>query len=496
MGEAVTTPAGRFAGASASGRTTAPPPATDHVLEITYAPGVGPGADRDVRARRRGGAARSSGRCSRSYRVGGREHARGRDRDRRVRHGRRRRAVDPSAARGRHRGAARRAHRGAARSRCATPTKERVVDVDRAAPDRPRRGPARRSADRGRRRAHRRRRAARSRSCAARSRPASTSSPRTRRCSPRAATRSSAAAARRACDVYYEARGLRRRADHPRAARGARGRPRSTRSTASSTARTTSSSPRWPRRARRFEDALAEAQRLGYAEADPTLDVAGGDAAQKLCVLAQLAFGARLAPQDVLTEGIRRSPPRTSAGASEFGYALKLLAIAGAPPRRRTADQIEARVHPAFIPAGSLLAGVRGAMNAVRAQSEALGPVDALRPGRGRDADGERGGRRTSSTSPATSSPAAPAASRSRRASRSSRCGRTTRSAAPTTCTSRCRTPPACSRASRRSSPTGASRSPRSSSASRTTGQAGAARHRHAQRARGGPPRRDRRDRP
>jgi homoserine dehydrogenase len=120
-----------------------------------------------------------------------------------------------------------------------------------------------------------------------------------------------------------------------------------------------------------FEKALAEAQRLGYAEADPTLDVSGGDAAQKLCVLAQLAFGARLAPEDVLTEGIMALLPEDFRWGREMGYALKLLAIAR---RCGAGDQIEARVHPAFIPAGSLLAGVRGAMNAVVLQSEALGP--------------------------------------------------------------------------------------------------------------------------
>jgi homoserine dehydrogenase len=120
------------------------------------------------------------------------------------------------------------------------------------------------------------------------------------------------------------------------------------------------------------EGALAEAQRLGYAEADPTLDVSGGDAAQKLCLLVQLAFGARIAPDDVLTEGILGIHPEDLRWGREFGYALKLLAVG-----RRvegTSDQIEARVHPAFIPAGSLLAGVRGAFNAVVLHSEALGP--------------------------------------------------------------------------------------------------------------------------
>jgi homoserine dehydrogenase len=124
-----------------------------------------------------------------------------------------------------------------------------------------------------------------------------------------------------------------------------------------------------------LETALAEAQRLGYAEADPTLDVSGGDAAQKLCLLAQLAFGARLAPQDVLTEGILGLLPEDFAWGRSFGYALKLLAVA----RRAGVDGgrplIEARVHPAFIPTGSMLAGVRGAMNAVLLRSEALGPT-------------------------------------------------------------------------------------------------------------------------
>jgi homoserine dehydrogenase len=123
-----------------------------------------------------------------------------------------------------------------------------------------------------------------------------------------------------------------------------------------------------------IETALAEAQRLGYAEADPTLDVSGGDAAQKLCVLAQLAFGARLRPQDVLTEGIMELAPEDFRWGREFGYALKLLAVARRSSTAGAPDQIEARVHPAFIPAGSLLAGVRGAMNAVVLQSEALGP--------------------------------------------------------------------------------------------------------------------------
>jgi homoserine dehydrogenase len=134
-----------------------------------------------------------------------------------------------------------------------------------------------------------------------------------------------------------------------------------------------------------IEQALAEAQRLGYAEADPTLDVSGGDAAQKLCLLAQLAFGARLKPEEVLTEGIMGLSPADFTWGKAFGYTLKLLAVArrcppesGGRPHGRTdrgaPDMIEARVHPTFIPSGSLLARVRGAFNAVVLQSEALGP--------------------------------------------------------------------------------------------------------------------------
>jgi homoserine dehydrogenase len=133
-----------------------------------------------------------------------------------------------------------------------------------------------------------------------------------------------------------------------------------------------------------LREALADAQRLGYAEADPTLDVSGGDAAQKLCVLAQLAFATRVAPADVLTEGILDLTPEDFAWGREFGYALKLLAIArrsppagaieGAGEAAGGSSALEVRVHPAFIPSGSMLAGVREAFNAVLLRSEALGP--------------------------------------------------------------------------------------------------------------------------
>ena len=128
-------------------------------------------------------------------------------------------------------------------------------------------------------------------------------------------------------------------------------------------------------RGQAIEAALAEAQRLGFAEADPTLDVSGADAAQKLCILAQLAFGARLHPDDVLTEGVLALTPEDLSWGRELGYALKLLAVARrcGPGDGPGSDQIEARVHPAFIPRESLLSGVRGAMNAVILEGEALG---------------------------------------------------------------------------------------------------------------------------
>ena len=119
-----------------------------------------------------------------------------------------------------------------------------------------------------------------------------------------------------------------------------------------------------------YEKALERAQALGYAEADPTLDVNGSDAAQKLCLLASLAFMARLKPAQLAVEGILGLHPIDFAMAQEFGYVLKLLALA-----RRTGDgALEARVHPAFVPQHTPLADVRGGFNAVLLKSAALGP--------------------------------------------------------------------------------------------------------------------------
>ena len=117
-----------------------------------------------------------------------------------------------------------------------------------------------------------------------------------------------------------------------------------------------------------YEAALKRAQELGFAEADPTLDVNGMDAAQKLCLLASLAFAARLSPEDVHVEGIASLRPEDIAFGREAGYVLKLLGIA-----RRLPEGMDVRVHPAFIPASSPLADVRGAYNAVLLRSAALG---------------------------------------------------------------------------------------------------------------------------
>lgn len=118
----------------------------------------------------------------------------------------------------------------------------------------------------------------------------------------------------------------------------------------------------------RYEDALAQAQRHGYAEADPTLDVEGGDAAQKLALLALFAFGVRVDPELIPTEGITRVRPFDIASAHELGYVVKHLAVA-----RMEKDGPRMRVHPAFVPEDAILAGVHGSYNAVLVESHALG---------------------------------------------------------------------------------------------------------------------------
>jgi homoserine dehydrogenase len=119
-----------------------------------------------------------------------------------------------------------------------------------------------------------------------------------------------------------------------------------------------------------FADALRQAQQSGLAEADPSLDIEGHDAAHKLCLLVALAFGVLLKPAKVYTEGISRVTLADINYARELGYSIKLLAIA-----KRDGSAIEARVHPTMIPQRHPLAGVAGAFNAIYVQSEALGPT-------------------------------------------------------------------------------------------------------------------------
>ena len=121
---------------------------------------------------------------------------------------------------------------------------------------------------------------------------------------------------------------------------------------------------------RDFDEVLKEAQELGYAEADPTFDIEGIDAAHKLTILASLAFGIELQFDKCYTEGISRITTDDVNYALELGYAIKHLGIT-----RKTADGIELRVHPTLIPKKRLIANVDGVMNAVLVHGDAVGPT-------------------------------------------------------------------------------------------------------------------------
>ena len=129
---------------------------------------------------------------------------------------------------------------------------------------------------------------------------------------------------------------------------------------------------------RAFEDVLVEAQQRGYAEADPTFDVEGIDAAHKLVILASLAFGIPLQFEKVFTEGISNLDTQDVAYARQLGYQIKHLGIA-----RRNNGGIELRVHPTLIPRKRLLANVDGVMNAVVVKGDAVGPTLYYGPGAG-----------------------------------------------------------------------------------------------------------------
>ncbi|HJG30507.1 MAG TPA: homoserine dehydrogenase [Collinsella ihuae] len=117
-----------------------------------------------------------------------------------------------------------------------------------------------------------------------------------------------------------------------------------------------------------FAEVLTDAQRLGYAEADPTADVDGFDAASKVAILSSIAFHTRVTTDDVFQEGIRNVSAADIAQAKSLGYVVKLLGIA-----RNTADGVDVRVHPTMIPADHMLASVSGAMNAVYVVGDAVG---------------------------------------------------------------------------------------------------------------------------
>jgi homoserine dehydrogenase len=119
-----------------------------------------------------------------------------------------------------------------------------------------------------------------------------------------------------------------------------------------------------------FADVLKEAQRLGYAEADPTFDVEGVDAAHKLTIMASIAFGMPMQFEQAYTEGITKLTTQDIQYAEELGYRVKLLGIS-----KKTEAGVELRVHPTLIPEKRLIANVDGAMNAVVVKGDAVGPT-------------------------------------------------------------------------------------------------------------------------
>ena len=132
-----------------------------------------------------------------------------------------------------------------------------------------------------------------------------------------------------------------------------------------------------------FSEALEEAQELGYAEADPTADVEGFDAAAKAAILASLAFHSRVTAADVHREGIADVTAADVASAQEMGCVVKLLAICELRPTPGGDDAVAVRVHPAMIPRSHPLASVREAFNAVFVESEAAGQLMFYGPGAG-----------------------------------------------------------------------------------------------------------------
>jgi homoserine dehydrogenase len=130
-----------------------------------------------------------------------------------------------------------------------------------------------------------------------------------------------------------------------------------------------------------FEDCLAEAQRLGYAEADPTFDIGGFDTAHKLAILTSLAFGTLIDTGAIHVEGIQSITLADLRAADELGYRIKLLGVA-----QRTHHGIEQRVHPTMVPKSSVIAGVMGVTNAVTIDADAIKELTLVGPGAGGEA--------------------------------------------------------------------------------------------------------------
>ncbi|WP_377288660.1 homoserine dehydrogenase [Rhizobium sp. SG2393] len=130
-----------------------------------------------------------------------------------------------------------------------------------------------------------------------------------------------------------------------------------------------------------FEACLKEAQRLGYAEADPAFDIEGNDTAHKLSILTSLAFGTAIAADDIYLEGITNISIEDIRAAADLGYRIKLLGVA-----QKTDSGIEQRVHPTMVPVDSVIAQVDGVTNAVAIESDILGELLMVGPGAGGNA--------------------------------------------------------------------------------------------------------------
>lgn len=130
-----------------------------------------------------------------------------------------------------------------------------------------------------------------------------------------------------------------------------------------------------------FQDCLADAQRLGYAEADPTFDIEGNDTAHKLAILTSLAFGTKISDDSIYMEGITSITTADIQAADELGYRIKLLGVA-----QRTESGIEQRVHPTMVPKSSAIARIDGVLNAVAVDGDFVGEIVLVGPGAGGDA--------------------------------------------------------------------------------------------------------------